>query len=364
MEETKAANGNRKRIALVVFVMTGILVAIALSYYLRYKAAHISTDDAFIDGTKYTVASKVPGTIKAVHVKDNQPVKKGDLLIELGTDDYAVKVTELSAASDAERKRSSEIDARIEASKKQLAESMAKADAVTAMLELQKANFEQAENDMKRAEGLYKKEAISKEKYEKNSTALKVATAQVKAAYEGLRNVQYSVDTQKSLIKQAEAAKATQLSTIKQKEAMQKEAELKYGYLRIYASADGYVTKKSVEPGNQIQAGQPLMAIVALEDIYVTANYKETQLEKIKPGQKVKIEVDTYPGKVFWGRVESIMAGTGTTFSLFPPENAAGNYVKVVQRVPVKILLDKDTDRQHVLRVGMSVEPTVIIEKQ
>lgn len=117
-----------------------------------------------------------------------------------------------------------------------------------------------------------------------------------------------------------------------------------------------------MEIGNQIQAGQPLMAVVALDSIYVIANYKETQLQKIKPGQSVKIKVDTYPGKTFMGKVESIMAGTGASFSLFPPENATGNYVKVVQRIPVKILLDKDTDRERILRVGMSVVPTVIME--
>jgi len=122
-------------------------------------------------------------------------------------------------------------------------------------------------------------------------------------------------------------------------------AQLNYEYTKIYSPSDGYVTKKSIEIGNQIQAGQPLMAIVSLDDIYVTANYKETQLEKIRPGQKVKIRVDTFSGKEFHGKVDSIMAGTGAAFSLFPPENATGNYVKVVQRVPVKILFGKDTVR-------------------
>jgi membrane fusion protein (multidrug efflux system) len=141
-----------------------------------------------------------------------------------------------------------------------------------------------------------------------------------------------------------------------------KAEELNLSYTKISAPADGRVTKKSVEIGNQVQTGQPLMAVVPLDDVYVVANYKETQLEKIKPGQKVEIKVDSYPSKTFYGKVDSIMAGTGAVFSLFPPENATGNYVKVVQRIPVKILLDKDTDRQHILRIGMSVEPTVVIE--
>jgi len=149
---------------------------------------------------------------------------------------------------------------------------------------------------------------------------------------------------------------------VKQGEAVLDSARLNFGYTKIYAPTDGYVTKKSVEVGNQIQPGQPLMAVVPLNDIYVTANYKETQLEKVRPGQKVDITVDTYPGKVFKGKVDSIMAGTGSVFSLFPPENATGNYVKVVQRIPVKIVFDQDTDPQHVLRMGMSVEPTVVIK--
>jgi membrane fusion protein (multidrug efflux system) len=140
-------------------------------------------------------------------------------------------------------------------------------------------------------------------------------------------------------------------------------ASLNEGYASIYAPADGYITKKSAENGNQIQAGQPLMALVSLKGVHIVANYKETQLEKVKPGQKVEIKVDTYPGKKFQGKVESIMAGTGAAFSLFPAENATGNFVKVVQRIPVKILFDKDADPEHVLRVGMSVVPTIVIER-
>ena len=135
------------------------------------------------------------------------------------------------------------------------------------------------------------------------------------------------------------------------------------GYTKIYAPSDGHVTKKSVQAGNQIQPGQPLMAVVPLDDIWIIGNYKETQLEKVKPGQKVTIRVDTYPGKLFEGKVESIMSGTGSAFSLFPPENATGNFVKVVQRIPIKIVLDNNSDAEHILRVGMSVEPTIFVGK-
>jgi membrane fusion protein (multidrug efflux system) len=364
MEESTAAvpNGARKKIAIIIFILAGITGALALYFYLSYKATHISTDDAFVDGDIHTIASKVPGTIKNILVASNQYVKKGDILVELDTADYDVKVRETTAAFSAEKNKIAEADAKIEVAKKQMAELQARADSVKAVLELQKANLEQAEKDMARAEALIKKEAISKERYEKTTTAYKVALAQVKAATEGLKNSLLSVEAQKSVGKQAEASRTTQASTAQQKEAQMSDSELKYGYTKIFAPADGYITRKAVEVGNQVQAGQPLMAVVPLDNVHITANYKETDLKKIKPGQKVEIEVDTYTNKTFHGKVDSIMAGTGAVFSLFPPENATGNFVKVVQRVPVKIVLDKDADPRHILRIGMSVQPTVVVK--
>jgi membrane fusion protein (multidrug efflux system) len=363
-EEIKKTNNHRRKVmAGIVFATIAIIGLVSVFFYIEYKSTHITTDDAFIDGNIHTIASKVPGTVETVYVHDNQPVRGGDLLVELDPVDYDVKVDEALASLNAEKAKLGESDSKIEASKKQLDDAKAKADAIRAVNELQRANLEQAEKDKARAESLYKKDAMSKEKYEKAMTAYKVAAAQVKAATEGLKSYIVSIDTQKAVIRQAEAARVSQLSSIKQKEASLEAATLNGGYTKIYAPVDGYVTKKSVEVGNQIQPGQPLMAVVPLEGIYVTANYKETQLEKVKPGQKVEIKVDTYPGKKFNGTVQSIMAGTGSAFSLFPAENATGNYVKVVQRIPVKILFDKDTDPGHVLRVGMSVVPTVIVGK-
>jgi len=364
MEETKEvpAGGSKKKIALSIFALMVIAGLTALFFYTRYIKTHISTDDAFIDGDIYTIAPKVSGTVRNVYVSSNQLVKKGDPLVELDEADYAVKVSEAASALEAEKAKTAEIESKIIAAKKQLAEAVARIEAVKAVNELQQANLEQAEKDRDRAENLYQKQAISKEKYEKALTAYKVALAQVRASTEDMKGVGLAVETQKAAVRQAEAAKISQMSVIKQKEAVLETAQLNSGYTKINAPADGYVTKKSVETGNQIKAGQPIMAVVSLDDVYVTANYKETELERVKPGLKVEIEVDTYPGKEFTGKVDSIMAGTGSAFSLFPPENATGNYVKVVQRIPVKIVLDKDTDREHVLRVGMSVVPTIVVE--
>ncbi|MFA4915891.1 MAG: HlyD family secretion protein [Syntrophales bacterium] len=360
-EEVKQ-NNNRKRniTAAIVFFVIAVIGLISVLFYVEYKNTHISTDDAYIDGNIHTIAPKVSGTVKAVLVRSNQYVKAGDVLIEIDPLDYDVRVNEAQAGLGAEKAKLVEVEAGIETARKQLADASAKADAIRAMNELQDARLEQAEKDKVRAEGLFKKEAMSREKYENVMTAYKVGLAQVKAATEEVKSSISAVAAQKSLIKQAEAVKTAQLFSIKQREALLETAKLNAGYTRIFAPVDGYVTKKSVEKGNQLQPGQPIMAIVTLEGIYVTANYKETQLEKVKTGQQVEIKVDTYPGKKFKGTVDSIMAGTGAVFSLFPAENATGNYVKVVQRIPVKIVFDKNTDQEHVLRVGMSVVPTIL----
>jgi membrane fusion protein (multidrug efflux system) len=229
-----------------------------------------------------------------------------------------------------------------------------------ANLKLQEANLKQAELDYKRAQALRAKEVVPEERLEKAKTNFDVATAQVEAVREQLKQIEATLETQKAIIQQTGSAFKSQNSVVKQREETRKAEDLKKSYTKIYAPSDGYITRKSVEAGNQIQSGQPLMAVVPLNDIWVIANYKETQIENVKPGQKAKIRVDTYPDRDFEGTVQSIMAGTGSVFSLFPPENATGNYVKVVQRVPIKIILKEGADPNHILRVGMSVEPTII----
>jgi membrane fusion protein (multidrug efflux system) len=359
---TNNLKGRKKR-AIIVFGVIAVVGALSVFFYMRYKSTHISTDDAFVDGHIHTIAAKINGTVKRIYVDSNQYVKAGDLLLEIDPADYDVKVNEAASAVNAETAKLAEKEAGIQASQKMLVELAAKAEAAKANQQLQEANLRQAETDIRRAKALIKKEAISKEKYDRTLTAYDVSAAQVKASKDLLKQAEVALETQRAVVKQAEAAKVTQVSVVKQKEAVLDTAKLNFGYTRIYASTEGYITKKSVEVGNEIQPGQPLMAVVPLNDIYVTANYKETQLEKVRPGQKVDISVDTYPGKVFKGKVDSIMAGTGSVFSLFPPENATGNYVKVVQRIPVKIVFDQNTDPHHVLRMGMSVVPTVLIRE-
>lgn len=362
MEEPTPAGGGRKKLAAIVFLCILLAASATVFMYLRYQATHVSTDDAYVEGSRYAVSSKIPGTVRIVLAADNQKVSKGDTLVEIDTADYDVKEEEASSGFSREQARLAEGHAALEAARKKLAELMAKTDAVAAEVELQQANLAQAAADAKRASELLAKGAISREKEERTATTYAMAAAQLKAVKEKLREAQSGIETQKAVLRQIETSLASQQSLIRQKNAELKGARLRVGYTKILAPADGYVTKKSVEPGTQVQAGQPLMAVVSLDAPWIVANYKETQLGKIKPGQKVIVKVDTYPDKEFKGTVQSIMAGTGAVFSLFPPENAAGNYVKVVQRVPVKILLDKDAESERLLRVGMSVVPTVLVQ--
>jgi membrane fusion protein (multidrug efflux system) len=366
--EEKKANRNRWRTRVTTFIIFPVLIllgVVVLYFYLQYKKFHITTDDAFVDGRIYVIASKIPGTVKALYVNDNQSIKKNDLILEIDPVDYEVKVKEARAGFQAERERLSEIRNRVDTAKRQLTEVIASLEAACANVELQKANLELAKVNLQRSESLLQKEAIPRQQYDNAKTAYEVAVAQVKAAQDMLKQLEASIETQRALIKQTESSLPTQEAQIRQKEATLKGTEFNLGYTKIYAPTDGYITKRTVEIGNQIQTGQPLMAVVPLaqRDIWITANYKETQLEKVKPGQEVEIKVDTFPGKKFYGRVDSIMSGTGVVFSLFPPENATGNYVKVVQRIPVKIILDKGADPNHTLRIGMSVVPTILVER-
>jgi membrane fusion protein (multidrug efflux system) len=367
--EEKKVNRNRWKTKVSTFIIFPVLILIGgvvLYYYLQYKKTHITTDDAFVDGRIHIIASKIPGTVKVLCVNDNQFIKKNDPLLEIDPADYDVRVKEARAGFEAEKERLSEIRNRVDTAKRQLAEIMASSEAARANVELQKANLDLAKANLQRSESLLGKEVIPRQQYDNTKTTYEVAMAQVKAAQDLAKQLEASLETQRVLIKQIESGLPTQEAQIRQREAVLNGAELNLGYTKIYAPTDGYITKRTVEIGNQIQVGQPLMAVVPLaqEDIWITANYKETQLEKVKPGQKVEIEVDTFPGRKFRGRVDSIMSGTGAAFSLFPPENATGNYVKIVQRIPVKIILDQGTDPSHNLRIGMSVVPTILVNSK
>ena len=355
-------NKLKGRLGLIILAVAIVIICSGFYFFQHYRNTHISTEDAYVTGRIHVVASKVPGTVKFLLVKDNQFVKEKDTLLEIDDQDYSVKVRESESTVGAEKARLEEVGSRAEVARKQLAEFNFRMESAKANLRLADVNLQQSQADLQRMERLFANKIIAEEQYEKTKTAYEGNLARVQAAREQLSQTRAALETQNALIKQMEAAQVSQKSSVRQKQETLEADRLKRSYTSIYAPSSGYVTKKSVEAGNQIQAGQPLMAIVPLNDVWIIANYKETQLEAVRPGQKVVIKVDSYPGRKFSGKVESIMAGTGAAFSLFPPENATGNYVKVVQRIPVKIALDPGTDPDKMLRVGMSVEPAIRVE--
>ncbi len=333
-------NGQRffspqKKGALIILLMAAMAVCFGGSWIIETRS-NLSTDNAFIESNIHPVSSRITGTVTGVYVKDNQMVKKGELLVALDPADYR-------AAS--EKAAASVSVAANETSGDRLQVASAKA-----VVESAKARHEQATTDLRRGEALYAREVIPKEQLDRLKTGQRVADAQLQEAKEQLGKAQAIA---------GDYNKAGSVARVRQKQAELAESRLKLGYTKITAPADGYITRKGVETGATIQPGQALMAVVPLDGSWITANYKESQITHIRPGQKVSFRVDAYPGQIFSGAVDSLMAGTGAAFSLLPPENATGNYVKVVQRIPVKILIDHKTDPDHFLRVGMSVTPTI-----
>jgi membrane fusion protein (multidrug efflux system) len=366
---------SRRKWALGIFVAASLATVVSGALYWWWRQTHIATDDAFVEGRIHPVAARIQGNVVEVLVDDNQPVKKGQPLVRIDLEPYAVRVaaasSALSAASaDLNAARSDNKASRedLAAARAQLVQMRAAVESARAKVALAEARLAQADRDAERARNLFERHSISRERNEKAQTESLVANAQGDVAREELRLAEAAVLAQEALIAQRKAILGQREARIgqrdadrKQKESTLAEAKLYKGYTEVLAPAEGYVTRKNVEVGQVVSPGQLLLAVASLSDVWVVANYKETQIEKIRPGHPARVRVDTYPGKEFKGKVESIMAGTGSAFSLFPPENATGNYVKVVQRVPVKIVLDKGEDPGHLLRIGMSVEPTVLV---
>ncbi len=352
---------SRKKIIVFLILLALVFAAVCL-FYSWYMRTYISTDDAYISGRIHIVAPKIAGTVASVNVNDNQYVKAGELLLEIKPEDYEVRVAQASTTLDAEKSMQSEAAHQIELTEKEYAEAKFKVASASANIEIEKVNMKKADLDFKRAEKLLKTQAVSQEYYDQAKTIYDTSVARLKAAEEGLNQALANTEVKNASVKKVKSSLSARSSMVKQREAMLQETKLNMSYTKIYSPVEGYVTRKSVEVGDQLRPGQPVMTVVPLHDVWIIANYKETQLTRVKAGQKVRIKVDTYPGKAYKGRVDSIMAGTGSVLSMFPPENATGSFVKVVQRIPVKIVLSDMTDPKHPLRAGMSVVPTIIIE--
>lgn len=382
----------KRRTALLILLPLFVVAGSILLW--RYFASYESTDDAQVDVHLYPVSARVSGYVVKVSVTDNQYVQQGAVLVEIDPRDYQVAVDKARAdlanaeatarslnisvpitsvntssqltfsASDVEN-----ADAGIIAAEKQLA-------AADAQVEEAQANDVKAQDDLTRYKRLVAHQNVSQQIYDQALAAAKAGTAMVAAARANDAAAQQAVQQAKDRLSQAKATqRAAQtgpqqvastharalaaLADVQQKRAVLEQAELNLQYTRIVAPVSGEVNK-NVVVGLNVQPGQQLLTIVPLGEVWITANFKETQLKRMKPGQKAEIEVDSN-GRTYKAHVDSIAGATGPLFSVLPPENATGNYVKIVQRVPVKIVLDPGEDRDHQLRPGMSVEPKVYL---
>ncbi|MEW6364394.1 MAG: HlyD family secretion protein [Acidobacteriota bacterium] len=295
----------------------------------RHAQIHVSTDNAYVQGAVFYVASRIPGTLLTVSVTNNQPVNKGDPIATIDPRDYDVAIARAEAAL-------AEMESALATDRAMIAQYEAQVKAAQSQLDL-------ARIEKERIGALYERQSIAKQKLDQVATQLDVAAAQVVANEKAVSAARARLVVSRA---KADAARAT-LET----------ARLQRSYCTISSPVTGLISRKSAEVGQVVSPGQPLCAVVPLDlkELWVEANFKETQLKNVRPGQRVTIRADIDPDRVCTGVVESIAAGTGAAFSLLPPENAAGNWVKVVQRVPVRIRVDPAGDPQHRLRLGLSV---------
>ena len=313
-----------------IFTFIAIIAALVCAYFIYDMLGYQTTDDAYVETTTVSVSPKVAGQIDKVMVTDNQPVKKGDIVAVIDQEDYKVKLAQAKAAYERAILNQNNAHANLNAANSEI---------------------ELAQKDVERYENLYKAGAVSKQTLDKAKTNLDA----VKARYTLAEQSIFSSNPANN----AKVADAD-LNVLK---AQLDAAQLAYDYTYVKAPIDGTVSNKRVEVGMMVQPGTPLFVIVP-NNVWIVANFKETQLEKMQKDQEVDIKIDTYPNKVFKGKIESIQRASGAKSSLFPPENAVGSFVKIVQRIPVKIVFTEDIDpEEYSIIPGMSVVPKVNIRK-
>jgi membrane fusion protein (multidrug efflux system) len=364
-----------------LLLVAAALLLLGVGFVWHYYSLRESTDDAQVESHIVPVSSRVGGTVLRVNIDDNQLVEAGALLVQLDPTDYKIALDRTKAElADAEAMAqaartgvpivSANTASQLASTRASQSSAQKQADAARAQLREAEANYTRVGADLKRMELLVSRDEVSRQQYdaavanEKAARAgVDMAQAQVSAANSKVAEAQAGVQaaqTAPQQVRVTEARAGSAEAAVEKSKTAVAQAELNLQYTTIRAAVAGIVSKRNVEPGQVIQSGQPLLAIVSLEDVWVTANFKETQLKNVRPGNPVTVHVDAY-GRDFKGHVDSIGGATGARFSVLPPENASGNYVKVVQRVPVKIVFEKGENPEHLLRPGMSVVPTVRI---
>src|SRR5579863_7460640 len=385
-------SNSRRNIAIVVVVL---ILAVAGFFLWRYLGSYESTDDAQVDAHLYPVSSRVSGYVTKVNVDDNQYVQKGTVLVEIDPKDYEVAVEQAKAnlASAEATAQALNIDVPItsvnatsqlkftasgvEDAGAGITNAEKRYSAAQAQLEAAQANDVKLQDDLRRYKSLVDKQEVSEQVYDQALAASKASTADVAAARDNVAAAEQAVQQARSRLGQSEASRqsaetgpqqvsSTQararaaIADVQQKRSALEQAQLNLQYTQIVAPVSGEVNK-TVVVGLNVQPGQQLLTVVPLDEVWITANFKETQLRQMKVGQRAEIHIDS-SGKTFKGHVDSIAGATGPLFSLLPPENATGNYVKIVQRIPVKIVLEPGENRDRQLRPGMNVVPDVYLK--
>jgi len=394
------------RIRIVAVVVVVLLLGGGIYYWMTLGRE--STDDAQVDAHVTPVAALVGGTVAKVSVADNQKVEAGAELVVIDSRDYEIALARAQASlADAKAEAAAshatgvvttttatsnvstakggvtQAESGISEAEHGVAVAQARLRTAQARLREQEANSTKATRDVERLKGLLAKDEIAQQQYDAAVASAAAAVAGVESAQAQVSEAEASIQASQSRLSQAHTGReqaGAELRTaetapqqvaavharadasaakVQLAEVAVKQAELNLQRTKVIAPIAGIVSKRAVEPGQIIQPGQPLMTVIPLEQVWITANFKETQLKDMRVGQKVLVEVDAYGGREFEGKVESIAAATGSRFSLLPPDNASGNFVKVVQRIPVKIVLDGNQDPERLLRPGMSVTPTV-----
>jgi membrane fusion protein (multidrug efflux system) len=338
-----------------------VVLAIALFFVVDYVVdvmTHESTDDAFIAGHVVGVAPRISGQVLAVNVTDNQLVHSNDVLVEIDPADYAMTVAQKEAAADSQSANYKTMLAAYELMTAKVATAEAAARKAKDDENSAQATAKQAQLDFERARGLRDKNTISQQEFDAADAVNTKAQADYKSAQESSTEALSKIDEADRQVTAAREEAGTALAQFSESRTNIASAQLNLSYTRLSAASDGRVTRKSVEPGDYVQAGQELFSLVPVE-VWVVANFKESQLKKMAPGQKAEVTIDAIGGRKFKAHVESMQAGSGAQFSLLPPENATGNFVKVIQRVPVKIIFDEALPADHVIGPGMSVTPSV-----
>jgi membrane fusion protein (multidrug efflux system) len=359
-ENTEMQETPKKDRARTIAVAVAAVLAVAGGIGWYHFKDRVSTDDAQVDGHLVPVACKVNGSVERILVEDNQPVKAGDTLMQLDARDLQAKVDQARAALAQAEAQATSSSAEVERSRVALEQARSSDIQVAeATLDARKSTFEKAKSDMDRLRPLAERQEISAQTFDHTKNQYDVAESDWKAAQRRLASARQEADIRKANLGAAQARTVQSQAGIAAAKANLEALELQLGYTRVTAPVDGVVTRKSAEPGQIIAPGQTLLTLVPLHQTWVTANFKETQLKNVRPGQPAEVDVDMN-GMTLHGTVDSVAGSTGSRLSLLPPENAVGNFVKVVQRIPVKIKLDPEEAKKAVLRPGMNVDATII----